>query len=246
MSILLVNCFTMLYNMEKKRGFFMEIKVKSYNSQASLISSIIYFIIGGILFAKADEVLSVLSLIIGIIMAISGIVSLVIYYINLKKEIPYKNHKNLAYGILLLIISIIFIFFSNIVAQFIRFIIGGWILFTGIIRLINSLSMNNKNNKFIPLLIVSLLLIGVGIYTIVKGDIILSSVGLIMMLYAGIEIIGYIFYSKDKQEVEEVGATSLIVPEEGKEKEEIKETKTNVKDIKEKKKKTKKETKKEN
>lgn len=209
----------------------MEIKVKSYSTQGSLISSIIYFIIGGILFAKADEVLATLSLIVGIIIAISGIVSFVIYYINRKKDIEYKNHKNLVYGIVLLVIATIFIFFSNIVAQFIRFIIGGWILFTGIIRLINSLSMNNKNNKFIPLLIVSLLLIAIGIYTIVKGDIILSSVGLIMMLYAGIEILGYIFYSKDKQEVEEVGATSLIVPtEEKKEKQKAK-----VKDVKEKK-----------
>ncbi len=209
----------------------MEIKVKSYSTQGSLISSIIYFIIGGILFAKADEVLATLSLIVGIIIAISGIVSFIIYYINRKKDIEYKNHKNLVYGIVLLIIATIFIFFSNIVAQFIRFIIGGWILFTGIIRLINSLSMNNKNNKFIPLLIVSLLLIAIGIYTIVKGDIILSSVGLIMMLYASIEILGYIFYSKDKQEVEEIGATSLIVPtEEKKEKQKAK-----VKDVKEKK-----------
>lgn len=216
----------------------MEIKVKSYNSQSSLISSIIYFIIGGILLTNADKVLSVLSLVIGIILAISAIISLTIFYITSKKEEHETKKKNLIYGIILIVFAIIFIFFSNIVAEFIRFFVGGWILFTGIIRLINALSMNNKNTKFIPLLIVSVLLIAVGIFTIIKGDILLETVGLIMMIYAGIEILGYIFYSKDTLEKEEEGSTVLIVPKE----EEKEEPKAKVKDIKEKNKRKKKDS----
>ena len=99
-------------------------------------------------------------------------------------------------------------------------------------RLINVLTMSNKNTKFFPLLIVAILLIGVGIYTIVIGDIILSTVGIIMMIYAALDIVGYIFYTKDNQEKEEVGVTSIIVPEkenkvEKKEKKNIKEAKEN-------------------
>lgn len=210
----------------------MEIKVKSYSTQSSLISSIIFFILGGILFTSADKVISFLSIAIGIILATTGIVFLVLYFISIKKL--EQNKKYLINGIVTLIISIIFIFFSEVIEQFIRFIVGGWILFSGIIRLVNVLSMNNKNTKFFPLLIVSILLIIVGIYTIVIGNIILSSVGLIMMIYAGIEIIGYIFYSKDKQEKEETGATSLIIPEKTEEK--IKKKKENIKDVEENKK----------
>ncbi len=210
----------------------MEIKVKSYSTQSSLISSIIFFILGGILFTSADKVISFLSIAIGIILATTGIVFLVLYFISIKKL--EQNKKYLINGIVTLIISIIFIFFSGVIEQFIRFIVGGWILFSGIIRLVNVLSMNNKNTKFFPLLIVSILLIIVGIYTIVIGNIILSSVGLIMMIYAGIEIIGYIFYSKDKQEKEETGATSLIIPEKTEEK--TKKKKENIKDVEENKK----------
>jgi len=54
----------------------------------------------------------------------------------------------------------------------------------------------------------------VGIYTIIIGDVILSSIGIIMMIYATIEIIGYIFYTKDTMKPEEPGTTTLIVPEE--------------------------------
>lgn len=199
----------------------MKIKIKEYESQSSLISSILFFIMGGILFSQADKLLNVLSIGIGIIVAIMGIIILTIYSFN--KE---ENRTSLASGIVLLLIAFIFICFHNIVEQFIRFIIGGWILFTGIIRLINALSINFKDRKFLPLLLVSVCLIGIGIYTIVKGNIILSSVGLIMMIYAAIEIIGFIFYSKNKEET--TISTSVIINDEP-----IKEEKTKkVKDVK--------------
>lgn len=214
----------------------MEIKIKSYSSQSSLISSIIFFIIGAILFTNAEKVISTISIISGIILATIGIISTLIYFFQRKKHANIIFKGNLVIGIICIILSTIFIFFSNIVEQFIRFIIGAWILFTGIIRLINVLSMNKKNIKFIELLIIAILLIIVGIYTIIIGDVILSTIGIIMMVYAAIEIAGYILYSKDTIDPIEPGTTTLIVPEE--EKKEIKkEESKKVKDVKEKRKK---------
>ena len=62
-----------------------------------------------------------------------------------------------------------------------------------------------------------------------------------MMIYAAIDIIGYIFYTKDTLEKEEPGATTLIIPEKDDEdnKEEKKTKKT--KNVKEKKSKNKEE-----
>ena len=207
----------------------MELKVKSYAKQSSLLSSILFFILGAILFTKADEVISVVSIIIGVILAIVGIVSLTYYYFKAKQQIYMK--RNLIYGILSLLIAVIFIFFANIVEHFIRYIVGAWILFSGIMRLINVLSMHNKNTKFFPLLLVSIALIGLGVITIINGDIIPQTVGILMMVYSAIEIVGYIFYTKDKQEKEEDGVTSIIVPD----KEETKpDKKAKIKDVKEK------------
>lgn len=209
----------------------MEIKVKSYSSQSSLISSIIFFIIGAILFTNAEKVVSTMAFIIGIILATIGIVEFIVY---LKKRKDGENQPiDLGRGIALIAISLIFIFASNIVEQIIRFIIGAWILFSGISRLISVLTFSNKNTKFLPLLIVSFLLIGIGIYTIVVGDVVLSTIGIIMMIYAAIDIIGYIFYTKDTLEKEEPGATTLIIPakddEDNKEEKKTKKTK-NVKE----------------
>ena len=212
----------------------MKINIKSYSSQSSLLSSIFFFILGAILFTSADKVMSVLSITLGILIAVSGIIEIIMYCIKLKHDEPFRN-KFLALGIVSLIIACIFIFFSSIIEQFIRFIIGAWILFTGIIRFINVLSMSSKSRKFLPLLIVAILLMIVGVYTIVIGDVILSSIGIIMMIYAVIEIAGYIFYTKDNAVPEEPGTTTLIIPEES----EVEKTskKKNIKDIKEKNKK---------
>lgn len=189
----------------------MEIKIKSYSSQSSLISSIIFFILGAILFTSPDKVINAVFQVIGIIIAIVAGISLLMFFFQTIKGNPSKG--NLIFGIITALLAITFIFFNDIIEQFIRFLIGAWILFTGILRLISVLSMNKKSSKFIQLLIVSLLLIGVGIYTILYGGIFLQTMGIIMMVYAAIEIIGFILYSKDKVEPEEPGTTTLIVPE---------------------------------
>lgn len=215
----------------------MEIKVKSYSTQSSLISSIIFIIIGGVLITYADSVKTFISIGIGTLLATISVISLVIYFLSRRKEDSIPNKKALILGVVLLVLAIIFIFFSGIVEQFIKFIVGGWILFSGIIRLINTLSMNYKNTKFIPLLIVAILLIIVGIYTIIGnlfGDI-LRAVGFIMIIYSIIEIVGYIFYTKDKQEKDQEGATSLIIKDKEKEEktEVTKKSKKKVKDVEE-------------
>jgi uncharacterized membrane protein HdeD (DUF308 family) len=218
----------------------MEIKIKSYSSQSSLISSILFFILGAILFTSADKLLNIVSIIIGTLFATAATISLVIYFIQSRRLDGIPKKGNLIFGIIAFIFAIIFIFFSNIVEQAIRFVIGGWILLTGILRLINVLSMPKKNKKFLQLLVVAALLIFIGIYTIVKEIFGLDIMGVIMMIYAAVEIIGYVLYSKDKPEKEDMeGTTTLLVPESTTENLEV--SKAKIKDVKEKKKKKKKE-----
>jgi uncharacterized membrane protein HdeD (DUF308 family) len=218
----------------------MEIKIKSYSSQSSLISSILFFILGAILFTSADKLLNIVSIIIGTLFATAATISLVIYFIQSRRLDGIPKKGNLIFGIIAFILAIIFIFFSNIVEQAIRFVIGGWILLTGILRLINVLSMPKKNKKFLQLLVVAALLIFIGIYTIVKEIFGLDIMGVIMMIYAAVEIIGYVLYSKDKPEKEDMeGTTTLLVPESTTEDLEV--SKAKIKDVKEKKKKKKKE-----
>ena len=208
----------------------MKISIKSYSQQSSLISSIIFFIIGAILFTNAEKVMNVFYIIVGAIMGISAIIALITFYRN-KKKYNIFDGANLTLGLIMLAIAILFFFFSSIVEQSIRFLIGAWILFSGINRLISALRLNHKNSRFLPLLIISILIILVGFYTIVFGDVILSTIGVIMMIYAVIEISGYILYKKDEEDVEEKeeGETTLLIPDKETEEEDKKENKKNKK-----------------
>ena len=100
-------------------------------------------------------------------------------------------------GIVLIVVGIVCIFLAGVVEAFVRLVIGGWILFSGINRLINTLYMNNKDSKFWVSLVLSILLIGGGLYTILEVNLAFKAIGIVLMIYAVIEIVGYIFNRKE-------------------------------------------------
>ena len=188
----------------------MEIKIKNYSSHTSLISSVISLCIGILLFTKANEVLDIISFGLGAIIALIGVASLIMY--GKEASEGSENRANLMLGILLIIIALIFILCHDVVENVIRYIIGGYILFTGVIRLMTAIGLGLKDKRIISVTIVSIALILIGVYTIITENVILSTVGLIMIIYSIVEIIGFIFYKKG-----EVKTTKIVindVPEE--------------------------------
>ena len=212
----------------------MEIKIKSYSTKSSLVSSIIFFIIGAILTAYSERIMSTAYIIIGAIFAAFFVLSTIGIVLKKKKMEPIYVSR-ISYTVLYLILAILFFFFHNVIDEVIRFVIGAWILFSGVLRLVSALRTDNKASRFPALLVVSILLIGLGFLTIIKNGIVLWVVGIIMMIYSIIEIIGFVFYSKDNKNFDdddEEGKESLLIPE--KEKEEPKKLKEGkVKDVKE-------------
>ena len=72
-----------------------------------------------------------------------------------------------------------------------KYVLGAWILFTGIERLMLALSLGKNNNSFINQIIIAFLLLVAGLYTILRGHLEIQIIGLIMIIYAILEIIGY-------------------------------------------------------
>ena len=174
----------------------MKIGVKSYSDVISLIYSIIFFILGAIIFTKPEVIILFISYVIGGIFTIIGLFKCIKNYLDIKKDNSISSKEMIA-GILLIIIGLVFISLAGVIEALVRLVIGGWILFTGINRLINSLTIKNKNKKFIIRLVISLLLIGVGLYTILESNLAFKTIGLVLMVYSFLEILGYIFNKKD-------------------------------------------------
>lgn len=174
----------------------MKIEVKSYSSIGSLISSILFLILGAVMFTNPDEMVTIFSQVLGGIIAVYGFYKCIKNYTEVKKDNSTSSFE-MALGIGSIIVGLGFIFLAKVIETLVRFIIGGWILFSGINRLINSIYMSKKSSKFIALFLISLLLIGGGLYTILESNLAFKYIGLVLILYSVLEIIGYIFNKKE-------------------------------------------------
>lgn len=170
----------------------MKINIKSYSDIVSLISSIIFLILGAIMFTRPDAIILFISYVIGGIMILIGAFKCLKNYLDVKKD-NNTSSKEMIFGILLIVIGLVFIFLANVIEALVRVVIGGWILFTGINRLINALKLDKKTRRFIIFLVLAILLIIAGLYTILEANLAFKTIGLVLMIYSIIEIVGYIF-----------------------------------------------------
>lgn len=228
--------------------------MKVIETKKNLISSFLFLVFGALIFAYPNQVVKTASIIVGIIFIAFGIFLVIKNYYETKSD-SNTSSMTMIFGIIAIILGILFVVLASQISQILQYILGAWILFTGIERLIIALSLGKDNNSFITQLVIALLLLAAGLYTILKAHIEIQIVGLVMIVYAILEIIGYVTNKKDaineplrRDEKEEVEETKKITSKEV-EKTETKETKENIKEAKiveekpKKEKKTKKKTK---
>ena len=168
-------------------------KIQNF-SALDLLFSLVVFIIGIVLITNSSIIINILSWIIGGIFGIIGIV----------KIVSYIRHKNISVdsttlilGIFSIIFGIVLVIFPNIIDVTVRIIFGGWILFTGINRLILALAIGRIDRVgFKTFLITSIIMM-------ISGIIILISfyelLGVLLVIYAISEIVNYIYFNSNKQ-----------------------------------------------
>lgn len=161
--------------------------------KSSILMSIILLIVGICLFINPAEMVKFITYIIGVIFVIFGTIKLYDYY----KEKKVSSIQ-LTLGITAIIIGIITMFCNGVIEFAIRLVMGGYILANGINKLIVALNSKTYNDKWIGLIIVAGLLIIGGLYIILKSNIVLSTIGLVLIIYSAIDIISYIMYPKNK------------------------------------------------
>ena len=170
----------------------MRVEVKSYNNNSSLVSAILFFILGAIMITNPDTMVVVISRILGGILILFGLYSCIKNYILVRQNTQVSAIPMVA-GISCMAIGSVFFFAAGFVEAMVRFVIGGWILLSGIVRFANAMQIDKKNNpKFFSLLIISLLLILAGLYTILEANLAFQTIGIVLMIYAGLEIFGWL------------------------------------------------------
>ncbi len=170
------------------------IKNKNYSNISTLISAIIFFIIGSVIFTNPNNTVIFVAYVLGGSFVIIGLFKIIAYVMAKKKE-KETYIKDISIGIIALVCGLIFIIFSNTIELLTRIIMGAWILFNGINLLANSIRLlRSKDNSAKVLLVLAILMIISGLYMILKNNLLFQFIGLFIMIYALMEIIGYICF----------------------------------------------------
>lgn len=163
-----------------------------------LIISIIFLIFGSILTTNPGNVVTFISYIIGGLILIIGIIR-IISFIHMKKKYDIVNISDVVTGSILSILGIIACIWGTTVETVIRIIIGAWILYCGITKLMFTFSLNKSTNqKHDIVLIISILMIAVGLATIMIKYIEFMVLGILIIIYSILDIVSYIYYHKNK------------------------------------------------
>ncbi len=166
----------------------------------TLLSSIVFFILGMIIFVKPEMVVKVISYVIGGGLILVGVYSTISYIVN-DRRLKVVNYNEIMFGITAIILGLLFILLAGAIELLLRIVVGVWVIMSGISRIYTSMIYPVKDARFYSLIIVGIILIGLGFYIVFYSNLAISIIGLFMMLYGLIDFISYFVYKNASLEV---------------------------------------------
>lgn len=176
-------------------------KIFKRTGWTSLLTSLVFAILGVLLITNPEGSTKVVSLIVGILFIIVGLYKLVDYCLT-RGKYSFYNY-DIAYGIIAIILGIITIVYKSQIETIFRVLIGIWIVYTGIIRL--SLSFKLKlveSPTWICSLLISIVMIVCGLYTIFVSNAIVVTIGIVILIYSILDMIEDIIFLSNIKKLE--------------------------------------------
>lgn len=167
--------------------------------KSSIWSSIALIILGILLVFKSELTIISISYVIGAVLIAIGVIALIKYINSINKEI--KNELDIVYGIVTIILGIIVISSPKAIASIIPFVLGVLIVINSTAKIDYSFKLKKvKNELWISTLIVSLVALICGVVLIFNpfagAEFITKIIGIILLIYAVLDIISTIRISK--------------------------------------------------
>ena len=157
-----------------------------------IVISIVFLFLGILLIIKPNEMISVISILIGAIFVIIGFLKIVDYFTSKDKE-DYL----LTMALISVIFGVIVLFCSDIITGVFRIILGIWIIAAGLRDFQTALVWKDTKSGYWTIAIVlSMLMIIAGIIVLVSSTLALKLVGVIILIYAIIDIITRLIFIK--------------------------------------------------
>ena len=168
----------------------------------NLIYALLFLVFGIILLTSTEDLITIISKVIGGVLIVIGIIKAIIY-IYMKGKLGEYSLSKLIVSLSFISFGMLLIFLSGTLSFAIRTVIGIWVVFSGIKRVIFAISMCAIDKKsFLVYLITSLLMITLGI-VIITG-VFDKLIGLLIIVYSVIEIVNYIYFKVKNKDFEEI------------------------------------------
>lgn len=165
-------------------------KVFKRSSWIDMIISIIFIVLGALLIGKPEQTLEAISIILGIVFISMGVLKLIEYFIENKKE-DYL----LMIALVCVIFGAIIMFATDTILSFFRIILGIWIIITGVMDFQITLRWKEFKSPYCLISILfSILIMFSGFLILINRDIILTTIGIIIFIYGILDVIDRIIF----------------------------------------------------
>lgn len=162
------------------------------SSWTDIVISIIFVLFGVLLVAKPDETVGAISIILGIVFIAMGVLKLVEYYTSDTKE-----DWLLTVALITVILGVVILFASDAILSLFRVIVGIWIIATGIMDFQTTLVWKEvKSPYWTVAVLLSILMMLAGIVILINQNILITTMGIIIVIYAVLDIIDRIIFMK--------------------------------------------------
>lgn len=162
------------------------------SSWTDIVISIIFVLFGVLLIAKPDETVGAISIILGIVFIAMGVLKLVEYYTSDTKE-----DWLLTVALITVILGVVILFASDAILSLFRVIVGIWIIATGIMDFQTTLVWKEvKSPYWTVAVLLSILMMLAGIVILINQNILITTMGIIIVIYAVLDIIDRIIFMK--------------------------------------------------
>ena len=160
-----------------------------------IIISMLFLILGILLTIKPSEMMSVISILLGMVLFIIGFLKLVDYFTSKDKE-DYL----LTFALVAAVLGVIVLFCSDVITGIFRIALGIWIIVSGIKNFQTTLVWKEvKSGLWTTTLICSMLMIISGIVILVSTTLAFRIVGIVIVIYAVLDIISRLIFIKEVQ-----------------------------------------------
>ena len=161
-----------------------------------IVISILFALLGILLIAKPEEMKSVISILLGIVLFAMGFLKMLDYFTSKDKE-DYL----LTIALVSVVLGVISLFCADLITDMFRALLGIWIIVSGVRNFQTTLVWKDVKSKlWTTTVICSLLMIIAGITVLVSTTLAFRLVGIVILIYAVLDIISRAIFIKEVQD----------------------------------------------